>query len=82
MYINGRKITLDELEQLANNLIGSLIDDLYEGIQKDGIKENIPGDNKKQISVLNKMIEHYIEREEYEKCAFLRDQIILHALQN
>ena len=50
MYINGRKITLDELEQLANNLIGSLIDDLYEGIQKDGIKENIPGDNKKQIS--------------------------------
>ena len=82
MYINGRKITLDELEQLANNLIGSLIDDLYEGIQTDGIKENIPGDNKKQISVLNKMIEHYIEREEYEKCANLRDLIVIHALQN
>ena len=75
MYINGRKITLDELEQLANNLIGSLIDDLYDNIIKDGIKEHVPGIKKKQRSVLNKMIEHYVEREEYERCAILRDMI-------
>ncbi len=75
MYINGRKITLDELEQLANNLIGSLIDDLYDNILKDGIKEHVPGIKKKQRSVLNKMIEHYVEREEYERCAILRDMI-------
>tara|TARA_R100000005_G_C4990553_1_gene197989 strand:+ start:1277 stop:1525 length:249 start_codon:yes stop_codon:yes gene_type:complete len=82
MYINGRKITLDDLQALTNNLIGSLINDLYNEIKKSGIKDSIPGDTKKQLSILNKMIEHYIEREEYEKCAFLRDQIILHALQN
>lgn len=75
MYINGRKVTLDELEQLANNLIGSLLDDLYDNIIKDGIEEHVPGIKKKQRSVLNKMIEHYVEREEYERCAILRDMI-------
>ena len=75
MYINGRKITLDQLEELANKLIGSLIDDLYDNIIKDGIEEHVPGVKKKQRSVLNKMIEHYVEREEYERCAILRDMI-------
>ena len=82
MYINGRKITLDDLQALTNNLIGSLINDLYDEIKASGIKDSIPGDTKKQLSILNRMVDHYIEREEYEKCAFLRDQIILHALQN
>jgi len=75
MYINGRKITLEDLEQLTENLISSLIDDLYINIQKDGIEEHVPGVRKKQRSILNKMIEHYVEREEYEKCATLRDMI-------
>jgi len=75
MFINGRRVTLEELEQLADNLIGSLIDDLYVIIQDEGIDVAVPGVLKKQRSVLNKMIEHYIEREEYEKCAVLRDMI-------
>jgi|TARA_R110000822_G_scaffold76828_3_gene184660 protein-arginine kinase activator protein McsA len=75
MYINGRKITLDELEVLTNNLISSLIDDLYKSILDDGIEMHVPGVKKKQRSILNKMIEHYVEREEYEKCATLRDMI-------
>ena len=82
MYINGRKITLDDLESLTHNLINSLINDLYDSIKESSINDSIPGDSKKQLSVLNKMIEHYIAIEEYEKCAYLRDQIILHALQN
>jgi hypothetical protein len=77
MYINGRKITLDELEVLTNNLIRSLIDDLYKSILDDGIEMHVPGVKKKQRSILNKMIEHYVEREEYEKCATLRDMINL-----
>jgi protein-arginine kinase activator protein McsA len=77
MYINGRKITLDELEVLTNNLISSLIDDLYKSILDDGIEMHVPGVKKKQRSILNKMIEHYVEREEYEKCATLRDMINL-----
>jgi len=75
MYINGRKITLEDLEQLTENLISSLIDDLYINILEDGIEEHVPGVKKKQRSILNKMIEHYVEREEYEKCATLRDMI-------
>jgi hypothetical protein len=75
MYINGRKITLEDLEQLTENLISSLIDDLYINILRDGIEDHVPGVKKKQRSILNKMIEHYVEREEYEKCATLRDMI-------
>tara|TARA_R110002072_G_C7722882_1_gene515027 strand:- start:103 stop:336 length:234 start_codon:yes stop_codon:yes gene_type:complete len=75
MYINGRKVTLEELQQLTGKLISSLIDDLYDGIVVDGIEEHVPGARIKQRSVLNKMIEHYVEREEYEKCAKLRDLI-------
>ena len=75
MYINGRKITLAELEELTSKLIGSLIDDLYANILIDGVEEHVPGIRKKQRAVLNKMIDHYVEREEYEKCAKLRDLI-------
>jgi len=75
MYINGRRVTLEELEKLTDNLIGSLIDDLYDLIHDEGIEVAVPGVLKKQRSVLNKMIEHYVEREEYEKCAVLRDMI-------
>ena len=75
MYINGRKITLEELQVLTGKLIGSLIDDLYKNILLDGVEIHVPGVKKKQRAVLNKMIEHYVEREEYEKCAKLRDMI-------
>jgi len=75
MYINGRKVTLEELQQLTGKLISSLIDDLYDSIVVDGVEEHVPGAKIKQRSVLNKMIEHYVEREEYEKCAKLRDMI-------
>ena len=80
MYINGKRITLDELESLANKLIGSIIDDLYNDIDKNGLGEAVPGDKDKQLSVLKKMMKYYIEREEYEKCASLRDLINIHAL--
>tara|TARA_A100001201_G_scaffold1118_3_gene2845 strand:- start:667 stop:918 length:252 start_codon:yes stop_codon:yes gene_type:complete len=83
MYINGKKITLEELQELADKLIGSLIDDLFESIDKDGLAAAIPGDRDKQISVLKKMMKYYIEREQYEKCAAIRDLInINNALQN
>jgi hypothetical protein len=75
MYINGRKITLEELQQLADNLVGSLIDDIYESIVKDGIDAACPGPKDRQIGVINKMIQHYVDLEEYEKCAYLRDKI-------
>jgi len=75
MYINGRKITLDELEELANNLIGGLIDELYKNILTDGIDISVPGTKYKQRKILRKIEKHFIEIEQYEKCAILRDLI-------
>ena len=75
MYINGKKVTIEELEALANKLIGSLIDDLYNNIKRNGIGQNIPGPKKRQKSVLNKMIQYYISTEEYEKCAYIHKMI-------
>jgi hypothetical protein len=75
MYINGRKITIEDLEHLTHNLISTLIDDLYKSIMADGVEKHIPGVRMKQRAVLTKMIDHYLEREEYEKCATLRDMI-------
>tara|TARA_R110001583_G_scaffold13766_5_gene58749 strand:- start:4747 stop:4977 length:231 start_codon:yes stop_codon:yes gene_type:complete len=75
MYINGRKVTLDDLKKLADKLIGSLINDLYKTLKSDGIDKAIPGTKKEQKALLHKMLQHYIELEEYEKCAYIRDQI-------
>ena len=83
MYINGRKITLDELQQLADKLIGSLIDDIYNTIDEKGLAEAVPGDKDQQLSILTKMMKYYVEREQYEKCAAIRDLInITNALHN
>jgi len=82
MYINGRKITLEDLELMAERLIGSLIDDVYNSIQKNGVAEAIPGSIEQQVSVLKKMMKYYVDSEQYEKCAAIRDLIkITKALQ-
>ena len=73
MYINGRKITVEELEQLANRLIGTLLNDLYLQIQEEGLDKACPYPKLKQKAALSKMMEFYIEQEEYEKCSVVRD---------
>ena len=52
MYINGKRITLDELESLANKLIGSIIDDLYNEIGRRAIREHEIG--RMMVSILAK----------------------------
>ena len=73
MYINGRKITIEELELLANKLIGTLLNDLFKQIQKEGLDKACPYPKDKQKAALTKMMQFYIEQEEYEKCAIVRD---------
>ena len=75
MYINGRKISLEELQHIADKLVGSLINEMYENILKDGLDICIPGTQYKQRQILKKMERHYIHTEQYEKCAVLRDII-------
>ncbi len=75
MYINGRKITLEELEELTDNLISNLIIDLYDNIITDGVDLSIPGTPYKQRQILRKMEKHFVHMEQYEKCAVIRDLI-------
>tara|TARA_A100001201_G_C4070299_1_gene195593 strand:+ start:122 stop:370 length:249 start_codon:yes stop_codon:yes gene_type:complete len=82
MYINGKKVTIEQLEELADKLIGTLIDDIYKSIDEDGVELAVPGPPKKQVAILNKILKYYIKREEYEKCATLRDLINIKSLQN
>ena len=54
MYINGRKITIEELERMANKLIGALLDDLFKEIQKKGLQDACPYPKKQQKAALSK----------------------------
>tara|TARA_R100000458_G_C8196193_1_gene188218 strand:- start:171 stop:428 length:258 start_codon:yes stop_codon:yes gene_type:complete len=80
MYINGRKITIDELQELADKLVGALINDVFDSIKKDGMDIACPGSKDKQKAILKKMMSHYVKIEEYEKCAYLRDLILINKL--
>tara|TARA_R100001015_G_C4616782_1_gene172989 strand:- start:63 stop:299 length:237 start_codon:yes stop_codon:yes gene_type:complete len=71
MYINGKKISLEQLETFTNNLITGLIDDLYKSVISDGVDSIFPNDTYNQQKLIKKMLEYYIEHEEYEKCAKL-----------
>ena len=72
MYINGRKITLNELRDIVDRLFGSLINDLYKTITTDGI-EAVEKKKSNQIDILKQLMQHFITTEEYEKCAYIRD---------
>jgi len=73
MYINGRKITIEELQRMANKLIGAMLDNLYDDIQRDGLDKALPHSKIKKRAALSKMMEFYIDQEEYEKCSVVRD---------
>tara|TARA_R110002096_G_scaffold37730_4_gene104615 strand:+ start:477 stop:716 length:240 start_codon:yes stop_codon:yes gene_type:complete len=71
MYINGKKKTLEELNHFTYDLLDCLIDELYGILTTDGIDTIFPGDTLQQRKLIKKMIEHYIELEQYERCAVL-----------
>jgi len=73
MYINGRKITIEELERMAHKLIGTLLNDLYLEIEQHGLDIACPYPKNKQRAALKKMMQYYIEEEKYEKCAVIRN---------
>mgnify|MGYP003149352113 CR=1 FL=1 len=73
MYINGRELSLEELEQFTHKLLAHLIDDLYNTVINDGAASIFPGDEAQQHKLIKKMIEHYIDTEQYERCAVLSE---------
>jgi len=71
MYLNDRKMSMEDLERFTNRLIGCLIDNLYDTIVEEGIQSVYPDDEYNQEKLLRKMEEHYVSTEQYEKCAVL-----------
>ena len=71
MYINGKKISLDQLQVFTDKLLVCLIEDMYKTVTTEGVDIIFPDDEYQQKKLIRKMFEFYQEREEYEKCAVL-----------
>ena len=71
MYINGKKISLNQLQSFTDNLLSCLVDDLYTTVIDEGVESVFPSDTYNQNKLLRKMLEYYEEKEQYEKCAKL-----------
>ena len=69
--MNGKELSLEELEQFTHKLLVCLIDDMYSAVISEGPEVVFPGDIIQQRKLINKMIEHYVESEQYERCAVL-----------
>ena len=62
------------MEILVENYLDLTIDEVYDVISNINIWP--PSfDQKKKIKFMNSMIKYFIEKEEYEKCAFLQKYI-------
>ena len=77
MNINGRDITAQDLIDKLHELNATWSVLMYKTIMEDPRDWKTWGGSKyKKRKVLNEMINHFIETEEYEKCAEIRDIII------
>ncbi len=75
MYINGKKVTLEDLQAIAQKLIGRMIEDLYDDLVENGVESLKVEEEGDRTTLLNNMLEYFIQVEEYEKCSHIRDII-------
>ncbi len=75
MYINGKKVTLEDLQAIAQKLIGRMIEDLYDDLVENGVESLKVEEEGDRSTLLNNMLEYFIQVEEYEKCSHIRDII-------
>ncbi len=75
MYINGKKVTLEDLQAIAQKLIGRMIEDLYDDLVENGVESLKVEEEGDRATLLNNMLEYFIQVEEYEKCSHIRDII-------
>ena len=62
------------MEMLVDNYLDLTIEEVYDVISQVNVWP--PSfDKKKKIKFMNSMINYFIEKEEYEKCAFLQKYI-------
>lgn len=62
------------MEMLVDNYLDLTIDEVYDVISKINVWP-ASFDKKKKIKLMNSMINYFIEKEEYEKCAILQGLI-------
>ena len=75
MYINGKKVTLEDLQAIAQKLIGRMIEDLYDDVVENRVESFLMIRRPPRSTLLNNMLEYFIQVEEYEKCSHIRDII-------
>ena len=72
MNINGRDITAADLINQLDTIHSGWCKLMYKYISTDKtFLKDMPGTNYKKRQLINELVEHFIETEEYEKCAEL-----------
>ena len=72
MNVNGKDITVDDMMGMLGNLQSSWFNFMYTCISSDKMfLKDMPGTNYKKRRLLDELIEHFTETEEYERCAEL-----------
>ena len=72
MNINGRDITAADLLNEIDMLHSGWCRLMYKYISTDkSFLKDMPGTNYKKRQLIDELVEHFIETEEYEKCAEL-----------
>ena len=72
MNVNGKDITVDDMMVMLERLQSSWYNFMYTCISDDRtFLKDMPGTNYKKRRLLDELIEHFTETEEYERCAEL-----------
>ena len=72
MNINNKDITVDDMMKMLERLQSSWYNFMYTCISSDNMfLKDMPVTNYKKRQLINELVEHFTETEEYEKCAEL-----------
>ena len=72
MNVNGKDITVDDMMVMLENMQASWYNFMYTCISSDKMfLKDMPATNYKKRRLLDELIEHFTETEEYERCAEL-----------
>jgi hypothetical protein len=72
MNVNGKDITVDDMMVMLENLQSSWYNFMYTCISSDKMfLKDMPGTNYKKRQLIDELVEHFTETEEYERCAEL-----------
>jgi len=72
MNINNKDITVEDMMKMLEKLHSSWYNFMYTCISEDKMfLKDMPATNYKKQQLINELVEHFTDIEEYEKCAEL-----------